>query len=527
VTGELQCRKMRFSPSGCGNRTANFREGISITAEYDVVVVGSGPNGLAAAVIFAAAGLSVHLLESQPQPGGGCRTVELDLGVALRHDLCSAVHPMAAASEFFERFNLGSRGVTFERPTVAYAHPLDEGRAAVAYDDFTRTAEELGQDNPEDGRLFRLVMGPLVQDINAVRDIGLSDMRSVPLSAVPPRGVLAAIGLGGSALSLGTHLWDRLTSSERCGALLTGVAAHANTVIPSLAGAATALLLGSLAHTHGWPMPRGGSQAITDALLVDLSSRGVEVVCDRHIEHRFQLPNARVYVFDTSPWTVAEVFGGQLSDSYRSALRRFTPGNGIAKVDFALSAPVPWADDRVALAGTVHLGGCRREMEQVEKQTAAGRHSDRPMILVSQPTVVDQSRLGPRGECPLWTYAHVPNGSTRDMTEAVTAQIERFAPAFRDVVIGSRCIPAGDLCHHNPNYVGGDIGVGHVSMYRMLARPAPRWDPYRTSIDNVYLCSASTPPGPGVHGMSGMHAAKRVLKRHFGIATLPDLAPTA
>jgi phytoene dehydrogenase-like protein len=493
-----------------------------MASEFDVVIVGSGPNGLAAAVIFAAAGLSVHVVESQPQPGGGCRTVELDLGAPLRHDLCSAVHPMAAASPFFEMFDLASR-VELAHPEVAYAHPLDDGPAVMAYRDFEKTVDELCADDPADGRLFRRIMAPLVDGVEAVRGIGLSDMRSIPSAALSPTGLLAAADMAARALELGTTLWDRLAGAKRCGALLTGVAAHANTVIPSVAGAGTALLLGTLAHTHGWPIPVGGSQSITDALIADLSTRGVEVTCGCHIGRGSQLPTARVYVFDTSPWTVAEVFADRLSARYRRALNRFKPGNGVAKVDFALSEPVPWADAGVARAGTVHLGGDRSEMEQVEKQTTAGRVSDRPMLLVSQPTVVDQSRLGKNGECPLWTYAHVPNGSTRDMTDAVSAQIERFAPGFRDVVIGSRCIPANELSHHNANYVGGDIGVGHVSMYRMVARPMLKWDPYRTALGDVYLCSGSTPPGPGVHGMSGLHAAKRVLNQHFGISSIPDL----
>lgn len=494
-----------------------------MAAQVDVVVVGSGPNGLAAAVLFAAAGLSVHVVESQPEPGGGCRTVELDLGVVLRHDLCSAVHPMAAASPFFEMFDLASHGVRLAQPEVAYAHPLDDGPAVLAYRDFDQTVSELAAAGPADGRSYRRVMGPLVEGVDAVLGIGLSDMRSVPAAALRPVGLLAATDMAARGLQLGTTLWDRMAVGKRCGALLTGVAAHANTTIPSVAGGGTALLLGTLAHTNGWPIPIGGSQSIADALMADLHARGGELTTGCHIERSAQLPPARVYVFDTSPWIVADVFSDRLSPAYRRALRRFRPGNGVAKVDYALSGPVPWADRRVALAGTVHLGGDRAEMERVERQTSAGHHSDRPMVLVSQPAVVDLSRRGAGGEAPLWTYAHVPNGSTRDMTEAVTGQIERFAPGFRDVVIGSRCIPAAELAHHNPNYAGGDIAVGQVSMYRMVARPVPKWDPYRTSIDSVYLCSGSTPPGPGVHGMSGLHAAKRVLRQQFGIATLPDL----
>lgn len=496
-----------------------------MTTPADVAVVGSGPNGLAAAVIFAAAGLSVTLLEAEHQPGGGCRTQELDLGVELPHDLCSAVHPMAVASPFFERFDLQARGVRFGHPEVSYAHPLDDGPAALAYQSLTRTVTELGDHSASDGRLYRRVMTPLVQSWETLRDIGLSDVRGLPGSVFSGRGILGAVQIAARALELGTPLWGRLTDAHRCGALLTGVGAHANTPIPSLAGAAAALLLGTLAHTHGWPIPVGGSAAITDAMVGDLLARGATITCDCRIDDAADLPPARAYVFDTSPWTVAKVFGDRLSPSYRNAVHRFRPGNGVAKVDFVLREPVPWADQRMADAGTVHLGGSRNQMKRAEADTAAGRHSHTPMMLLSQPTVVDPSRLGTRGEQPLWTYAHVPNGSTRDMTATAIAQIERFAPGFRDVIVGSRCIPAAQMSGHNANYVGGDIAAGQVSMFRIAARPVPRWDPYRTSLKHVYLCSASTPPGPGVHGMSGLHAATRVLRQQFGILSLPDLSP--
>ncbi|APE14708.1 phytoene dehydrogenase [Mycobacterium sp. WY10] len=496
-----------------------------MSAPVDVVVVGSGPNGLAAAVIAAAAGLSVRVLESESTLGGGARTEELDLGVPLLHDVCSAVHPMAVASPFFERFDLRARGVELRHPLIPFAQPLLDGRAAVAYEDLNRTVGELAEDGAHEGRTYRRVMAPLVEGWSAVRDLGLSDVRHLPGSAVRPSGLAGTAALAARALELGTPLWDRLTRAPRAGALLTGVSAHANVEIPSLAGAATALLLGTLAHSHGWPIPVGGSQSITQALLADLAGRGAEVVTDCQITDSAQLPPARTYLFDTSPWTLTKVFGARLPESYRSALGRFTPGNGVAKVDFALSGPVPWTDPRLAEAGTLHIGGSREEMKQAEADTAAGRHSPTPMTLASQPTVVDPTRFGPGGGRPLWTYAHVPNSSTHDMTEVVTAHIERFAPGFRDVVIGSRCIPAAAMAGHNPNYVGGDIAVGTVSMYRILARPVPRWNPYRTPLDNVYLCSGSTPPGPGVHGMCGMHAATHVLREQFGIRELPDIGP--
>lgn len=491
---------------------------------FDVVVVGTGPNGLAAAVLFAAAGLSVSVLEAQPSPGGGACTESLDLGVPLRHDLCSAVHPMAAASPFFQRFGLDRR-ITLRYPDISYAHPLDDGPAAVAYRDFDRTVAELSAANVRDGRQYDAVMRPLVDTVDSVRDIALSDLRHPPGSLWSTKGVRGVTALGARTLELGTRLWGRLTDAERCGAMLTGVGAHANTPIPALAGAATGLLLGSLAHSPGWPLPTGGSQAITDALIDDLTARGVAVTCGHPVESADALPRARAYVFDTAPWTLDTVFGDRLPGIYRRALHRFRPGNGVAKVDFALSAPVPWADPRLRGAGTVHLGGSRAQMKRAEGVTGSGQHSPTPMMLVSQPVVVDETRRGPAGEQPLWTYAHVPNGSTRDMTATAIAQIERFAPGFRDVVIGSRCIPAADMVKHNANYRGGDIAAGHVSMYRMVARPVLKWDPYRTPLEHVYLCSAATPPGPGVHGMSGQHAATRVLRHHFGIHTLPDISP--
>ncbi|MBD0322479.1 MAG: NAD(P)/FAD-dependent oxidoreductase [Aldersonia sp.] len=497
-----------------------------MTRGFDVVVVGSGPNGLASAVVCAAAGLSVHVLEAQSQPGGGCRTEELDLGTPLRHDLCSAVHPMAVASPFFQRFKLPQR-VRFGVPTVSYAHPFEDGPAGIAYRDLDRTADELNEIDPSEARLWRRVMAPLVDSVEVVRDIGLSDMRSLPAGLFTPKGVLGAGAMAGRAVELGTSLWDRVTDTEYAGAMLTGIGAHANTALPSFAAAGTALLLGTLAHSHGWPIPIGGAQAIIDALIDDLRARGATVACGRAVMSAADLPPARVYMFDTAPGALADVFGDQLSARYRRSLRRFGPGNGVAKVDFALSGPVPWADARIADAGTVHIGGTRAQMTHAEADTTAGRHSPTPVILLSQPTVADETRFGSGGSLPLWTYAHVPNGSTRDMTETITARIERFAPGFRDVVIGSRCIPASEMAHHNANYVGGDIAAGRVSLFRMAARPMAKWNPYRTSKDNVYLCSAGTPPGPGVHGMSGLHAASRVLDEQFGIRTMPDLSPSS
>jgi phytoene dehydrogenase-like protein len=489
-------------------------------ARPEVVVVGAGPNGLAAAVTCARAGLRVQVLEAEPTIGGGARTLDLGLGDGVVHDVCSAVHPMAWASPFFQEFDLAARGVELLTPDVSYAQPLPGGRAGIAYRDLDRTVAGLGPDGPA----WDALVGRLSASAGAIAAVALGDKRSVP-DGLRLAGLPGALRYGLSVLEQGTRAWDRRFSGEVAPALLTGVAAHAIAPLPSLAAAGTALLLAALAHAGaGWPIPRGGSRAITDALAADLAAHGATVVLDRPVRSFADLPAAHCYLFDTTPRTLLAVLGDKLPERSRRALAGFRYGNAAAKVDFVLSGPVPWAVADVGLAGTVHLGGTRAEMAVAEAAVAAGRHAERPVTLVSDPSVVDPSRRA-GGLRPLWTYAHVPAGSGVDVTEAVTAHIERYAPGFRDVVVASRCVPAAHLSRHNANYVGGDISAGAVTIGQMLARPTPRVRPYWMGRDGIYLCSASAPPGPGVHGMAGWLAARRALVEAFAFDEPVDLSP--
>ncbi len=507
----------------------------------DAVVVGSGPNGLAAAVTLARAGVRVTVLEAEDTVGGGARTLDLGLAPGIVHDVCSAVHPMAWASPFFRAFDLPAHGVELLTPEVSYAQPLDGRPAAIAFRDLDRTMERHGSD----GGAWRSLVGAASAQWEAVVAVGMGDKRSFPPGLGSPAALLGAARFGLGVLEQGSPLWDRRWRSDEAAALLTGVAAHAITPLPSLGGAGTALLLAALGHAGprsassasdgggpggpssseargGWPLPRGGSQAITDALVSDLRAHGGDVVTGHRVTSRADLPAASAYLFDTTPRTLLEVLGDDVEPARRRALAQFRYGNAAAKVDFVLSGPVPWSDPEgdgaIGRAGTVHVGGTRAQMASAEAEVHAGRHAQHPMMLVSDPTVVDPAREV-NGLRPLWTYAHVPAGSTVDVTEAVTAQLERFAPGFRDVVVASRCVPAAEMAHHNQNYVGGDIAAGAVTMWQMIARPTLTANPYRatTGRGGVYLCSASTPPGPGVHGMAGFHAARRALREVFGI----------
>ncbi|WP_149547803.1 phytoene desaturase family protein [Streptomyces marokkonensis] len=476
----------------------------------DVAVVGSGPNGLAAAVTMARAGLTVHVHEQAPTLGGGLRGEAL-FDSRVRHDLCAAVHPMAAASAFFREFDLPARGVGLRRPPIAYAHPLDGGRAAFAHHDLATTCDRLGPD----GQRWHRLMAPLVRHSRGVTDLLLSGQRSLP------RDLSAPLLLGTRVL--GQLLHGNGLRTEAARALLTGVAAHAVGRLPSPPSAAISLLLGHLAHATGWPLPEGGSIRIAEALADDLHAHGGVVHTGHRISRLAEL-DARVIMLDTAPNGLLALAGDRLPPRYARALRRFRYGPGAAKADFLVSEPIPWADPEVGRAGTVHLGGTRAETVAAENATVRGEPVDDPFVLVVDPAVTDPTRaVG--GRRPVWAYAHVPNGDTRDPVPLITRRIERYAPGFADTVVAARGVPAAEYETYNPNYPGGDIGAGALTLKQSLFRPLPAWNPYRTPLPGVYLCSASTPPGPSVHGMCGHLAARAALRDEFHITTAPSLRP--
>lgn len=469
----------------------------------DVAVVGSGPNGLAAAVVMARAGLDVHVYEAAETIGGGARTAEL-IEPGHFHDICSAVHPMAIASPFFRSFEL-ERRVELRVPEVQYGTPLDGGRAAIAFRSLDETTAGLGADGPA----YRRLMAPLLQRLDGVLDVATNALLRVP------RDPVAAALLGLATLEQGSPWWNRRFVGDQAPALLTGVAAHAVGPLPSVTPAGAGLMLALLAHAVGWPIPVGGSASIAAALAADLVAHGGTIHTGERVDHLASLPG-RVKLLDVAPPGFLRMAGQEVPERYRRALESYRFGNAACKVDFILSGPVPWAAAELARAGTVHVGGTRAAMAEAENLVAAGRHPGEPYVLVSQPTVVDPGRA-PEGRHVLWSYCHVPAGSLVDMAEAVTARIERFAPGFRDVVLASRTTTAADMAAHNENYVGGDFGAGLMDVRGLLRRPVLSTVPWRTPLPSVYLCSSSTPPGPGVTGMPGYHAAKHALKDIFGL----------
>jgi phytoene dehydrogenase-like protein len=472
---------------------------------YDAVVVGSGPNGLAAAVVLARAGLEVLVVEEGETVGGGMRSAGLTLPGFL-HDVCSAIHPLAVASPFFrgEAEALAGLGLEMIHPPAPLAHPLDDGTAVVMERSVEETAARLGPD----AGAYRRLMGPLARDAELLFSDLLGPLR-------PPRHFSAAARFGLRAVRSARGLTRSWFRGERAKALFGGLAAHAILPLDRPPTAAIGLMLAIAGHAVGWPLPRGGSQRIADALAARLRSLGGEVVTGRKVATLAELPKARAYLFDVSPRGLAGIAADRLPEGYRRKLLAFRHGPGVFKLDWALDGPIPWASPDCARAGTVHLGGTFDEVADGESAVWQGRHPDRPFVLVAQPSLFDATRA-PEGRHTGWAYCHVPAGSTLDMTERIEAQVERFAPGFRTRILARSAWSTADFERYNPNNVGGDVAGGVTDLRQLFARPVAKLDPYATPARDVFLCSASTPPGAGVHGMCGLWAARSALRRVFG-----------
>jgi phytoene dehydrogenase-like protein len=466
----------------------------------DAIVVGAGPNGLAAAVALALAGWKVRVLEAADQIGGGARTLPLTLPGFL-HDHCSGIHPLAAASPFLRSLPLARHGVHFVEPPAACAHPFDDGTAALLLRSTRETGETLGQD----GCAWRALFDPLAQSFDALADETLGAVVHLPRRPL----LLARFGL--SALMPAAALARDRFRGPRARALFAGVAAHALRPLEASLTSAFGLLLAAAGHAVGWPFPRGGAQRIPDALASMLREAGGEIAIGTRVTSLGDLPPAHAVLLDLTPRQVLAIAGGRLPGRFTRALARYRYGPGAFKVDFALSAPIPWRARECALAGTVHLGGGLDEIARAARAVAAGEMPDRPFVLLAQHTLFDSSRA-PAGRHTAWAYCHVPHAFKGDAAAALEAQIERFAPGFRDVVLARSVRGPADLERENPNLVGGDVGAGETSLRQTLFRPAVRAIPWSTPIAGLFLCSASTPPGGGVHGMCGYHAARAALR---------------
>jgi phytoene dehydrogenase-like protein len=472
------------------------------TERYDAVVVGAGPNGLAAAIELARAGKSVVVFEAADTPGGGCRSDELTLPGYI-HDVCSAIHPLALASPFFKSMPLADLGVGFRHPITPLAHPLDDGDAATLERSVGETAEGLGAD----AGAYRKLMDPLVRNTDKlVLDI-LGPARL-------PHHPLALARFGPSAIRSAYGLATSLYNEDRAKALLAGIAAHSMLSLRRAPTAAYGIMLALVGHGYGWPTIEGGAQVLTDALVTYLKSLGGELITGRRIEAMSDLPEARAVLFDLTPRQVVAIAGDQLPSRYRGRLEGYEHGSGVFKVDFALSDPIPWKADACRRAGTIHLGGTLEEVAASEDAVVRGRHPDRPYALLAQQTTFDPTRA-PEGKHTAWSYCHVPSGSPMDMSERIIDQIERFAPGFRDTILAKATISAPEYERYNANYIGGDISGGLQHFGQLFTRPAPRLDPYSTPNRKLYFCSSSTPPGGGVHGMCGVFAARSALRRVF------------
>jgi phytoene dehydrogenase-like protein len=466
--------------------------------EHDAVVVGAGPNGLAAAITLAQAGRDVLVVEAADEPGGGARTYELTLP-GFHHDVCSAIHPLGKASPFFAGLPLEEHGLQWLEPEVQAAQAMGGDRAAV----LLRSMDETG-DALEDRKGWRRLVGPLVEGWDGLAP----QLLGYPLR--PPRHPVSFLKFGVRSILPAEYLTRAVLGSDQSEALFAGIAAHSIAPPSRLFTGAPGLVLAAAAHTVGWPVAKGGSGSIIAALVAHLDSLGGRIRTGWKVERIEELPSADAVLFDTTPWQLVDIARNRLPDRFRRRLSRFRHGSGSFKVDYALDGPVPWTAEACRRAGTVHLGGTMADIARAETEVARGNHAERPFVLVAQQSMVDRTRA-PEGKHTLWAYCHVPFGSTVDMTDRIEAQIERYAPGFRDLVLARVTKGPAELEAYSPNYIGGDIAGGASDGLQLLFRPRFGLHPYATPDPGIWLCSSSTPPGGAVHGACGHEAAKALL----------------
>ncbi|MGE5221808.1 MAG: phytoene desaturase family protein [Omnitrophica WOR_2 bacterium] len=467
----------------------------------DAVIVGAGPNGLAAAITLARSGQSVLLIEARDTVGGGVRSGQLTLPGFI-HDICSAVHPLGVASPFFRSVPLSEYGLSWVYPDASLVHPLDDGTAVVLERSVQETAANLGTD----GGAYQRIMDPVVKNWQKLQEDLLGPLR------IPPHYPLLMARFGLSAIQPAYYFAKSHFKGSRARAVFAGLSAHSQLPLQEILTTGYALMFGTMAHAVGWPVARRGSQAISDALAAYFKSLGGEIRTGWEVKDIGELPASRSVLFDVTPRQLLKIAGGRLPEGYKRRLARFRYGPGVFKVDYALSDAIPWKAAECRRSITVHIGGTLDEIAVAEAAVGKGEHPERPFVLLSQPSLFDPTRA-PNGQQTVWAYCHVPNGSTVDMTARIEAQIERFAPGFKDCILARSVKYPMGMEEYNPNYIGGDINGGVQDMWQFFTRPVVSLDPYATPAKGIYLCSSSTPPGGGVHGMCGYYASQSVLRR--------------
>jgi phytoene dehydrogenase-like protein len=467
---------------------------------YDAIIVGSGPNGLAAAITLAQDGQKVLVLEAKDTLGGGTRTAEITLP-GFQHDICSAIHPLGVASPFFSRLPLDNFGLEWIHPPVALAHPFNDGQVAILGRSIDESAGSMGVDK----LAYKKLIAPLVGSWQEILEDILGPFPLIPHHPVK----LARFGLQ-ALRSLRGFAESNFRGAQARG-LFAGLAGHGMLPLEDFTTASIAIVLGMLAHAVGWPIPRGGSQAISNAMAKYLESLGGEIVTGQEVKSLDDLPTSDAVLLDITPRQIVQICGDRLPPRYRKQLESYRYGPGVCKVDFALREAIPWTAADCHRAGTIHLGATLEEISASESAVWQGRNPEKPLVLLAQQSLFDESRA-PGGQHTAWAYCHVPHGSSSDVSDQITAQIERFAPGFREIILAKHVYTAPQMQAYNPNYVGGDINGGVQDWKQLFTRPVPRWSPYTTPVKGLYICSSSTPPGGGVHGMCGYHAAKRVLR---------------